>query len=143
MSRTGYNGLSQGSVLSPFLYSRLESGIDRFIPAGCVILQYADDVVVQTACFGTNGIFGSQGFFFVMVELTISAMKSEAIVFSRRHHKPDVSLWIDGRRLPQTKEFKYLGVFFDSGLRWNTKVRYVEIRCLERLNFTRSIAGTW
>jgi hypothetical protein len=51
-----------------------------------------------------------------MVGLTISAMKSEAIVFSRKHHKPDVTLWIDGRSLPQPKEFKYLGVFFDSGL---------------------------
>jgi hypothetical protein len=48
MSRTGYKGLPQGSVLSPFLYSLLGSGGNRFIPAGCGILQYADDVVV---CF--------------------------------------------------------------------------------------------
>jgi hypothetical protein len=45
MSCTGYKVLPQGSVLSPFLYSLLGSGVDRFIPAGCVI-QYADDVVV-------------------------------------------------------------------------------------------------
>jgi hypothetical protein len=54
---------------------------------------------------------------FDMVGLKISVVKSEAMVFSRKHHKPDVTLWIDGKRLPQTKEFKYLGVFFDSGLR--------------------------
>jgi hypothetical protein len=78
-----------------------------------------------------------------MVVLTISAVKSEAMVFSRKHHKPDVTLWIDGRSLPQTKESKYLGVFFDSGLRWGTQVRYVQRRCLQRLNFMRSIAGTW
>jgi hypothetical protein len=53
-------------------------------------------------------------FFFDMVGLTISAVKSEAMMFSTKHYKPDVTLWIDGRRLPQTKEFKYLGVFFDS-----------------------------
>jgi hypothetical protein len=34
MPRTGYKGLPQGSVLSPFLYSILGSGVDRFIPAG-------------------------------------------------------------------------------------------------------------
>jgi hypothetical protein len=62
-------------------------------------------------------MLGSQGFFFDMVGLTISAVKSEATVFYRKHHKPDVTLWIDGRSLPQTKEFKYLGVFFNSGLR--------------------------
>jgi hypothetical protein len=38
MSRTGYKGLPQGSVLSPFLYSLIRSGVDRFIPGGCGIL---------------------------------------------------------------------------------------------------------
>jgi hypothetical protein len=56
-------------------------------------------------------MLGSQDFFFDMVGLTISAVKSEAMVFYRKHHKLDVTLWIDARRLPQTKEFKYLGVF--------------------------------
>jgi hypothetical protein len=71
MSRTGYKGLPQGSVLRPFLYSLLGSGVDRFIPAGCGILQYADDVVVhgshrimdivralvQTACSALKAFF--------------------------------------------------------------------------------------
>jgi hypothetical protein len=54
-------------------------------------------------------MLGSQGFFDM---IAISAVKSEAMVFSRKHHKPDVTLWIDGKSLPQTKEFKHLGVFF-------------------------------
>jgi hypothetical protein len=52
----------------------------------------------------------SQGFFCDMVGLTISAVKPEAMVFSRKHHIPDVTLWLNGRSLSQTKEFKYLGV---------------------------------
>jgi hypothetical protein len=91
--------------------------------------------LVQTACSALK-------FFFDMAGLTISAVKSEAMVFSRKHHKPDVTLCIYGRSMPQTKEFKYLGVFFDSGLRWSTQVRYVQRRCLQRLNFMRLIAGT-
>jgi hypothetical protein len=90
----------------------------------------------QTACSALN-------VFFDMVELTISAVKFEAMVFSRKHHKPDVTLWIDGRSFSQTKEFKYLGVLFDFGIRWSTQVRYVQKRCLQILNFMRSIAGTW
>jgi hypothetical protein len=72
MSCTGYKGLPQGSVLSPFLYSLLGSGVDRFIPAGYGILQYADNVVVyashrimeiaralvQTACSAPKVFFG-------------------------------------------------------------------------------------
>jgi hypothetical protein len=49
MTRTGYKDLPQGSVLNPFLYSLLGSGVDRFIPAGCGIHQYADDVVVYAS----------------------------------------------------------------------------------------------
>jgi hypothetical protein len=78
------------------------------------------------SCLGTNSMLCSHGFFY-MVRLVISAMKSEAMVFSRKHHKPDVTLWIDGRSLPQTKEFKYFGVFFDSGLCCSTQVRYVQM----------------
>jgi hypothetical protein len=43
MTFTGYNGLPHGSVLSPFLYNLLGSGMDRFVPSGCDFLQYADD----------------------------------------------------------------------------------------------------
>jgi hypothetical protein len=37
-------------------------------------------------------MLGSQGFFVDMVGLTISAVKSDAMVFSKKHHKPDVTL---------------------------------------------------
>jgi hypothetical protein len=77
---------------------------------------YASHRIMQIARADGMFAFGSQGFF-DMVGLTISAVKSEAMVFSTKHYKPDVTLWIDGRRLPQTKKFKYLGVFFDFGIR--------------------------
>jgi hypothetical protein len=83
-------------VLSTFSYSLLRSGVDRFIPARCEILQSVDDVVeyalhrimeithalVQTACSALK-------VFFDMVGLTIFAVKCETMVFSRKHHKPD------------------------------------------------------
>jgi hypothetical protein len=101
MSHTGYKGSPQGSILSPFLYSLLGSGVDRFIPAGCGILQYTDDVVgyashrimefaralVQMACSAIK-------VFFYMVGSTISAVKCEAMAFSINYHKPDVTLWV-------------------------------------------------
>jgi hypothetical protein len=49
MSCTEYKVLPQGSVLNPFLYSLLGSGVDRFISTGCEILQYADNVVVHAS----------------------------------------------------------------------------------------------
>jgi hypothetical protein len=81
-------------------------------------------------------------FFFDMVGLTISAVKSEAMVFYRKHHKLDVTIWIGERSLPQTKELKYLGVFFGAGLRWSIQIRYTQRRDLQRLNCMMSIDGS-
>jgi hypothetical protein len=39
-SRTGYKGFPQGSVPSPFLYSLLGSGVDRFIPVACMRMMW-------------------------------------------------------------------------------------------------------
>jgi Reverse transcriptase (RNA-dependent DNA polymerase) len=49
MTLIGYNGLPQGSVLSSFVYNVIGSCADRFVPAGCGFLQYADDFVVYVA----------------------------------------------------------------------------------------------
>jgi hypothetical protein len=136
--------------MSPLLYNVLETGMDRFIPSGCNFLQYADDIVVysshhifkiastlvQTAC-------SSLSVFFSMSGLTISASKSEVVLFSRKHLQPVVSMRVNGRLLPQSMSFKYLGVFYNTGLRWGTQVIYVQKRCLQRLNFLTSIAGVW
>jgi hypothetical protein len=120
------------SISKKILYS------DLYFPAGCGILQYADDMVV----FASHKIMEIARALVQTACSALSTVKSEAMVFSRKHHKPDVTLWIHGRSLPQTKEFKYFGVFFDSGLRWSTQVRNVQRRRLQRLNFMRSIAGT-
>jgi hypothetical protein len=48
--------------------------------------------LVQTAC-------SARKVFFYMVGLTISQVKSEAMVFYGKHQKPDVTLCIDGRIL--------------------------------------------
>jgi hypothetical protein len=46
MTLTGYKGMTQVSVFSPFLYNLLGSNVDRFVPSGCGFLQYADDIAV-------------------------------------------------------------------------------------------------
>jgi hypothetical protein len=92
--------------------------------------------LVQTAC-------SSLSVFISMIGLTISASKSEVVLFSRKQLQPVVSIQVNGRLLPQSISFKYLGVFYETGLRWGTQAKYVQKRCLQRLNFLKSIAGVW
>jgi hypothetical protein len=49
LTLVAYKGVPQGSVLSSFLYNVIGSCADRFVPAGCGFLQYADDLEVYVA----------------------------------------------------------------------------------------------
>jgi Reverse transcriptase (RNA-dependent DNA polymerase) len=148
LTRVGYKGLPQGSVLSPFLYNILGSCVDRYIPSGCGFLQYADDIVIYAAHRLFNVAHGlvqtaltALVVFFNSMGLSISASKSETMLFSRKHDRPSLSIIIGSHTLPQAKTFKYLGVYFDEGLRWTVHANYVKKRCLQRLNLLRPVAG--
>jgi hypothetical protein len=43
----------------------------------------------------------------------------------------------------QSISFKYLGAFYETGIRRGAQAKYVQKRCLQRLNFLKSIAGVW
>jgi hypothetical protein len=59
------------------------------------------------------------------VGLTISESKSEVVLFLRRRLQMVVSIRVNGKLLPQSINFKYLGVFYDTGLRWGSQKSYV------------------
>jgi hypothetical protein len=90
--------------------------------------------LVQTACKYLNVFFSS-------MDLTISASKSEVMLFTEKHKRPPVLVTIGSYVLPQTTCFKYLGIFFDAGLRWSCHAKYVRRRCLQRVNLLKSVAG--
>jgi hypothetical protein len=73
--------------------------------------------------------------------MTISASKSEVMLFTRKHERLPILVRIGSYVLPQATCFKYLGIFFDSGLRWSCHVKYVRQRCLQRMNMLKSVAG--
>jgi hypothetical protein len=137
MTLVGYKDLPRGSVLSPFLYNIIGSCSDRFIPSGCGFHQYVDDLLVYMAHRLVNFFFSSMG-------LTISASKSEVILFTRKHERPPILLRIGAYYvLPQTTCFKYLGIFFDSELRWRPHVKYVRRRFLQMVILLKSMAGVF
>jgi hypothetical protein len=59
----------------------------------------------------------SLGVFFSSMGLIISFSKSKVMLFSRKHESPPILIRIGTHVLPETTTFKYLGVFFDCGLR--------------------------
>jgi hypothetical protein len=98
---------------------------DRFVPAGCGFLQYADDLMVyvthklievargliQTACTSLGVFYSSMG-------LTISSAKSDVMLLSRKHECPPISD-SDGKSLKQEgfRTPSCPGSLLDHGLR--------------------------
>ena len=74
----------------------------------------------------------------------ISNAKSTAVIFTRRRKVPPVTLKINDACISIKKEFKYLGIIFDSRLSYNSHSKYVAKKCQSRLNFMRLLSGvTW
>jgi hypothetical protein len=75
------------------------------------------------------------------MSLTISASKSKVMLFTIKHERPPILVRTGSYVLPQTTSFKYLGIFFNAGLRWCCHAKYVRRRCLYRDNVLKSVAG--
>jgi hypothetical protein len=70
--------------------------------------------LIQATCTSLGVLFSSVG-------LTIPSSKSKVMLFSRKHERLPILIRIGSHVLPHASTFKYLGVFFDCGLRWSTQ----------------------
>jgi hypothetical protein len=99
----------------------------KFVPSGCDLLQYADDIVCvivtqrisDCLCLGSDGLLVTQRFFFVAWTHDILYNVRGGMVFSEALAASGLDP--DWRQI--VVGFKYLGVFFDAGLRCGTQAR--------------------
>jgi hypothetical protein len=77
---------------------------------------YSSHQVLQTACALVQTACSSPNVYFLLLGLTISSTKSEAVLFSQNHLRP-----IDGE----------------------LRLDIIRKMCLQRLNFLKAIAGIW
>lgn len=150
MERTGYLGLPQGSVLSPLLFCLYTHDVDLVLPREARLIQYADDSVVATTCRNYTSArnilqdsCNSLVAYFRRLGLNISATKTELMIFTWKHNVPNISLSLNGSEICCSSSFKYLGVYFDPKLTWKIHTEHLIKKCSRRVNFMRSVAGTW
>ena len=75
--------------------------------------------------------------------IEFSPEKTELVVFSRKHNPAQLQLLLTGKTISQVLVAKYLGVWFDSKCTWACHIRYLTRKCQQRINFLRTITGTW
>ena len=157
VTRSGYVGLPQGAPNSPLMYAVYTQDLHQVTGDEVDMIEFADDSTLiirhkderravdymQVAVDNVVSRYRSLG-------LEVSESKTVAQIFSRRHTtvQPEltiragtgenrVSIW------NQDVAVTYLGRRLDRKLLMNADILYTQQRCEKRLNFMRSVAGTW
>lgn len=148
--RTLWQGIPQGSVLSPLLYNIYTHDLDQSVSPFCEVLQYADDLVLYTSteCAETASSRLNEALSYLvdwMDEhgLTLSPSKSCAVTFTRRKTIPIVDVSCLDEVIPNCESFKFLGVILDSKMTGIPHLNYIIGKCEKGINVMRSLSGVW
>jgi hypothetical protein len=58
-------------------------------------------------------------------KMQFNESKSKAMLITRKRNTESINIYINNRRLEIVKEIKYLGIYFDNRLTFNTNINYL------------------
>ncbi|KMQ93689.1 reverse transcriptase [Lasius niger] len=130
-------GVPQGSVLGPTLWNiGYDSILQEGTEVGCQIICYADDTLVLAIADSVAGATARVNLQVGLVVnrikrlgLTVSASKTEAVLFHRRKRRMDnlqPIVIVDGECIQTGASMRYLGVMLDSKMTFKAHFDFVE-----------------
>jgi len=144
-TRTLYNGLPQGSVLSPLLFNLYLKNINQVIPYNCKLIQFADDIAIYCSdkyidniCKVLSVAFDGIDCWLASMGLELSVPKTQFIIFhrSKKLFLPD-NLGVTNGSVVRLNSAKYLGILLDSGLRWVDHIRMIKFKSIKYFNILK------
>ena len=146
------NGLVQGGVISPVLFTLMINDIFAHLTPEFSVALFADDCSLwiqgrhilplvdkmQTALDLVSRWTDRWGFVF-------SPNKCNSIIFRRymkRHELANIpNLKIYDHPVPYSEEVKFLGVILDSRLNLDTHMKYIKAKALKRMSILKCLSG--
>ena len=150
--RTVYKGVAQGGVLSPLLYLIYVADIEEGLSSSNKLLQFADDIAIYRI---TNNVESSLIDFQNSIEkignnlyelgLDLSPKKTAFLCFNRKQkfNTENIQIEVNGNCIKSSLSGRFLGVNFDTRLKFSTHIRMIETKCNKALNILKFIRGTW
>ena len=141
------NGIPQGSILSPVLFSILINDLPGSIRSRTAL--YADDFSFWESGSCIRKLNDLCQHSLTKVEkwcdkwgFQISQSKSAAVLFTNKRNLPPICLKLQQRSIPVRNEYKFLGITFQRNGTYYSHIERVHSKCLQRLNLLRMLTGT-
>ena len=141
------NGTPQGAILSPFLFNVIMEhivNIEAYAPSTTVI-SYADDIVLINNHPHKSNVPKDLKLIedsCAQLGMKIAPEKSLAVTFRLNKIKQQFDLTIQNKVIKWGRNYKYLGIKFDSQLNFSSHTEYLCKRVQSRLNMMKYISGT-
>lgn len=123
-------GVPQGSILGPLLFIIYINDIVRVTETAKFYL-FADDTAVMFTAKNTcelqakaNVIMPALSEWFQANRLSINASKTYYQIYSS-NQQTDIDIYIDQTRIERKGCVRYLGIYIDENLKWNSHIAYV------------------
>ncbi len=148
LNRCQETGTPQGSVLSPLLFIIVMNSISSIIQHPVQHLLYADDLAVfirhkydQTAATLLQNNINQIATWGQQHGLTFAPTKTQVVYFTRKHQPWQLDLTIYDQYIHQTPTARFLGLLFDSKLRWTQHIAELKKKCHSRLSILKVLNG--
>ena len=144
-------GLPQGSAISPLLFLLFINDITDYMPPDAATSLFADDTAASVECGKDReeaerkmqrNIDGIKQWADDW-KMKLNGGKTQVMVISSsdKDIKWKPRLYLEGEELVVVKEYKFLGVTIDSGLRFNSHVNKIVTKARNRMKILKCLAG--